>query len=172
MSCFSSIELFLFIILHLHSTARETDIKRSTTLFTKESTSRTKHPKPLTQNTPNKMARTRQTTTKPGLLSRLAGKKSTTTTTKQSHNPLTGKTKTTSTTHGGGTTTHGPHATHGTHATHGHTHTHGTRGTTANPVTGTHHTQRRKVTMGDKLSGAMMKLNGTITRRPGKKVRF
>jgi hypothetical protein len=116
-----------------------------------------------------KMARTRQTTTKPSLLSRLAGKKSTTTTTKQSHNPLTGKTKTTSTTTGG-TTTHGPHATHGTHATHGHTHSHGTRGSTANPVTGAHHTQRRKVSMGDKVSGAMMKLNGTLTRRPGKKV--
>lgn len=126
------------------------------------------------QEEPCKMARTRQTTTKPSLLSRLAGKKSTTTTTKQSHNPLTGKTKTTSTTHshGGATTTHGPHATHGTHATHGHTHNHATRGTTAaNPVAGTHHTQRRKVTMGDKLSGAMMKLSGTITRRPGKKVR-
>ncbi|CZT23290.1 uncharacterized protein RCC_09001 [Ramularia collo-cygni] len=107
------------------------------------------------------MARTRQTTTKPSLLSRLAGKKTTTTTTKQSRNPLTGKTKTTSTTHTTGTT-----ATHGTHATH--THSHGTRGATANAA-GTHHTQKRKVTMGDKLSGAVMKLNGTLTRRPGKK---
>ncbi|KAF1825095.1 uncharacterized protein K489DRAFT_306028, partial [Dissoconium aciculare CBS 342.82] len=37
-----------------------------------------------------------------------------------------------------------------------------------------HHTTaagapRRKVSMGDKLSGAMMKLRGSVTRRPGLK---
>ena len=55
--------------------------------------------------------------------------------------------------------------------------------TSSNPLTGSstthhhtggHHTTangvpRRKVSMGDKISGAMMKLRGTVTRRPGLK---
>ncbi|KAK1987146.1 hypothetical protein LZ30DRAFT_580589 [Colletotrichum cereale] len=36
---------------------------------------------------------------------------------------------------------------------------------TAAPV----HHQRRKPSMGDKISGAMLKLKGTLTRRPGQK---
>jgi hypothetical protein len=55
----------------------------------------------------------------------------------------------------------------------GHTHTHNTRrsgwgrSTRRNePVV--HH--KRHATMGDKVSGAMMKLKGTLTRRPGLKV--
>lgn len=43
---------------------------------------------------------------------------------------------------------------------------HGYGTTTAVPVT--HH--RRKTTLGDKVSGAMMKLRGTVTGRPGLKV--
>ncbi|KAJ0324941.1 hypothetical protein COL5a_007713, partial [Colletotrichum fioriniae] len=31
------------------------------------------------------------------------------------------------------------------------------------------HHQRRKPSMGDKISGAMLKLKGTLTRRPGQK---
>ncbi|GKT52590.1 uncharacterized protein ColSpa_12771 [Colletotrichum spaethianum] len=41
------------------------------------------------------------------------------------------------------------------------------------PVHTTHaapvHHQRRKPSMGDKISGAMLKLKGTLTRRPGQK---
>ncbi|KJX92252.1 unnamed protein product [Zymoseptoria tritici ST99CH_3D1] len=106
------------------------------------------------------MARTTATTTKPrkqGLLSKLRGNKTHSTThVKKSHNPITGTTTTKQTT----TTT--PHATH-SHGTRGATGAHHT--TTAAPV----HHQRRKPTMGDKLSGAMMKLSGTLTRKPGKK---
>jgi hypothetical protein len=45
---------------------------------------------------------------------------------------------------------------------------------TTHHTTGGHHTTatgvpRRKVSMGDKLSGAMMKLRGSVTRRPGLK---
>ncbi|KAJ5726984.1 hypothetical protein N7493_006011 [Penicillium malachiteum] len=35
-------------------------------------------------------------------------------------------------------------------------------------TTGTHH-HKRKVTFGDKVSGAMLKMKGSITRRPGVK---
>lgn len=77
--------------------------------------------------------KTRSTTRKPSIMSRLrgrrAGKTTTTTTT----------TKTTKTTSGrkAGLTTH-------------------------------HH--KRKPTLKDKVSGAMLKLKGTVTRRPGEKV--
>ena len=33
------------------------------------------------------------------------------------------------------------------------------------------HHQKRHATLGDKISGALMKLKGTLTRRPGQKVR-
>jgi len=56
----------------------------------------------------------------------------------------TSTTKTTQTTHGG----------------------YGMAGTTG--TTGVHH-HRRRPSMGDKVSGAMMKLRGTLTRRPGLK---
>ncbi|OCL07230.1 hypothetical protein AOQ84DRAFT_295472 [Glonium stellatum] len=42
----------------------------------------------------------------------------------------------------------------------------GTAGTVG--ATGVHH-HRRRPSMGDKVSGAMMKLRGTLTRRPGLK---
>jgi hypothetical protein len=38
----------------------------------------------------------------------------------------------------------------------------------AAPVTVTH--QKRKVSMGDKISGALLKIKGTLTGRPGQKV--
>ncbi|MCJ1313327.1 hypothetical protein MMC25_007004 [Agyrium rufum] len=52
-------------------------------------------------------------------------------------------------------------------AAHGHGHGHGTTmaGTT---TTAPHHHQRRP-SLGDKVSGAMMKLRGSLTRRPGLK---
>ncbi|KAK4497062.1 hypothetical protein PRZ48_011511 [Zasmidium cellare] len=111
------------------------------------------------------MARTSGTTTrtgkKPSLLSRLRNKNQAKVTTSQSTNPITGTTTTTQTTkthpkgyghrgHGG----EGPMASnHETHYT----------------GTGAHRHQRRKPSMGDKMSGAMMKLRGSLTRRPGKK---
>lgn len=36
----------------------------------------------------------------------------------------------------------------------------------------TAHHHKRHATMGDKVSGALMKLRGSLTRRPGLKVRF
>jgi len=100
------------------------------------------------------MARNTRTTHtgKPSMLDRLRNRKATsTTTTKRSKNPITGSTTTTQT-----TTTNG----HG----HGHGHTHA--GTAAQqPV----HHHKRKPSMGDKISGAMMKLEGSLTRKPGKK---
>lgn len=74
----------------------------------------------------------------------------------------------------------------GTHRTHNHTHATGTTTTTgarrqrtwgrsrraggvaAQPV----HHHHRKPSVGDKISGAMMKLRGSLTRRPGLKVCF
>jgi hypothetical protein len=44
----------------------------------------------------------------------------------------------------------------------------GTHGGTTAPV----HYHKRHVTLGDKISGAMMKLRGSLTRRPGVKARF
>jgi hypothetical protein len=65
----------------------------------------------------------------------------------------------------------GPNARHKTYKTevtrHGHGHGHNTRSTRA--VAPVHH-HRRKPTIGDKISGAMMKLKGSLTRRPGEKV--
>lgn len=57
-----------------------------------------------------------------------------------------------------------------THHTH-HTTTSGagrTTGTTAAPA----HHHRRKPSVGDKVSGAMMKLKGSLTHKPGVKVRW
>ncbi|KAL2133739.1 hypothetical protein VTI74DRAFT_1819 [Chaetomium olivicolor] len=39
---------------------------------------------------------------------------------------------------------------------------------TAAPVTVTHH-QKRRTSIGDKISGALLKLKGTVTGRPGQK---
>jgi len=47
------------------------------------------------------------------------------------------------------------------------------RTTAATPVVTTHHhhhTQKRHATIGDKISGALLKLKGTLTGRPGQKV--
>ncbi|KAG9246444.1 hypothetical protein BJ878DRAFT_497055 [Calycina marina] len=62
------------------------------------------------------------------------------------------------------TTTVHPHGTAGTHTTHHHN-THHSRATAAGPAV--HH--RRKASIGDKISGAMMKLKGSLTHRPGVK---
>jgi hypothetical protein len=45
---------------------------------------------------------------------------------------------------------------------------HGTHGGTTAPI----HHHKRHVTIGDKISGAMMRLRGSLTNRPGVKVRF
>lgn len=96
-----------------------------------------------------------------GLMSRLRGKPKAapaTVETHQSRNPLTGATTTTTTTK---QKTH-PHGV-------GH-HGHGGAGPMASTrrAPATHH--RRKPSMGDKVSGALTKLKGSLTRRPGKKV--
>ena len=104
-------------------------------------------------------ARTTTTTRKPGLLDRLRGRPAAQqekVTTKRSKNPITGSQKVTQTRE-----TH-PHGT----GHHGH----------AGPNTRTHHTaapvqhHRRKPTIGDKISGAMMKMKGSATGKPGVKV--
>lgn len=86
--------------------------------------------------------RTTRTTARPSLKTRLLGGKRRTHT---KRNPVTGTTTTTTTT----TRT---------------TRTSG--GTTAAPV----HHHKRHATMGDKVSGALMKIRGSLTRRPGLKV--
>jgi hypothetical protein len=35
-----------------------------------------------------------------------------------------------------------------------------------------HHHQKRHASIGDKISGALLRLKGSLTRRPGQKVRF
>ncbi|TVY33106.1 hypothetical protein LOCC1_G008003, partial [Lachnellula occidentalis] len=79
-------------------------------------------------------------TTKPTLMTRLRGRNANTRTVK--------------------TTTRVEPVTHHHHATHT-THTRGR----AQPV----HHHKRRVSVGDKVSGAMMKLRGSLTRRPGLK---
>jgi hypothetical protein len=113
------------------------------------------------------------TTTKPSLLERLKGNNhTTTTTTKHSTNPITGSRTTTTTKKQVGA---GHHTSHHTGATAGpsgvkpstrHTASHHTTGTT----TGATRVQKRKPTLGDKVSGAMMNLKGTVTGKPGVKV--
>lgn len=115
------------------------------------------------------MARSRTTTAtrKPSLMDRLRGRPAAQpakVTTKRSKNPITGTQKVTQTTE-----TH-PHG-------YGH-HGHGgqgpmasgtrTRAPRAQPV----HHQRRKPSMGDKLSGALTKMKGSATHKPGVKVIF
>jgi hypothetical protein len=87
---------------------------------------------------------TRTTTSRPGLMTRLRARRSRRA---PATTTTTTTTKTTQTTHGG----------------------YGTAGTAG--TAGVHH-HRRRPSMGDKVSGAMMKLRGTLTRRPGLKVRF
>ena len=113
------------------------------------------------------------TASKPSLLGRLKGNnRTTTTTTKHSTNPITGSHTTTTTKKVDGA---GHHTGHHTGTTAGtsrvgsstrHTTSHRTTGTT----TGATRVQKRKPTMGDKVSGAMMNLKGTVTGKPGVKV--
>jgi hypothetical protein len=113
------------------------------------------------------MARTAHTTArKPGIMERLRrrpARQDAEVTTKQSKNPITGTHTTTKTTktHPNGIGHHG-HGGRGPMASNRHTH----HTTTATPV----HHQRRKPSMGDKVAGAMKKLEGSLTRKPGKKV--
>jgi hypothetical protein len=87
---------------------------------------------------------------KPSLMTRLKGPNARTKTV---------KTKTTTTRHGPATTTrHAPATTHRT-----------TKRRWGRSQPQHHH--KRKVTMGDKVSGAMMKLKGSLTGRPAVKVR-
>ena len=122
------------------------------------------------------MARTRNTTTtttaRPGLMSRLRNRHNPNAKVAVSEhtNPITGahtRTKKT-TTHPAGLGHHGhggrgPLASEPVGATHSR-HTHARR------APATHH--QRKPSIGDKVSGAMMKLKGTLTHRPGVKVSF
>lgn len=87
--------------------------------------------------------------TKPTLMTRLKG---------PSARTKTVKTKTTTTRQDPVTTTR--------HAPHTHRTTKRRWGASSRPQ----HHHKRKVTMGDKVSGAMMKLKGSLTRRPGLKV--
>lgn len=127
------------------------------------------------------MARTRATTStttgrKPSLLSRLTGKKTTQNarvTESTSTNPITGSTTTTrkTTTHPSGVGHHG-HAGKGPLASKS-TGVHGTGAhgpATTRRSKGMATTQHRKPSMGDKISGKMMNLKGTLTGKPGVKV--
>ncbi|KAH0284390.1 hypothetical protein KCU62_g8325, partial [Aureobasidium sp. EXF-3399] len=115
-------------------------------------------------------------TAKPSLLGRLKGNHhttttTTTTTTKHSTNPITGSHTTTTTKKVDGAGHHNSHHTGTTAGTSRvgsstrHTTSHRTTGTT----TGATRVQKRKPTMGDKVSGAMMNLKGTVTGKPGVK---
>ncbi|RMZ05204.1 hypothetical protein D0860_06037 [Hortaea werneckii] len=106
-------------------------------------------------------------TSKPGLLSRLRHRNSAKVTKTESTNPITGthtvtkKTKTHP--HGAGHHGHGgsgPMAS-SRHSHHTRTRTHRTT-TTRTPAA--HH--RRKASLGDKVSGALMKLKGSLTHKP------
>lgn len=99
-------------------------------------------------------ATTTTRTTKPTLMTRLKGRNAKSRTVKT--------TTTTEPTHAYGHG-HGTRRTHGTHRTLGH------RGHAYNTTPALHH--RRKATLGDKVSGAMLKLKGTLTHRPAVKVR-
>ncbi|KAJ4985212.1 hypothetical protein SVAN01_09254 [Stagonosporopsis vannaccii] len=93
-------------------------------------------------------ARTTRSTANPSLKSKLLGGGNRRTTTKR--NPLTGTTTTTTTT------------TKTTRTTGAH------RNTGTAPTAPVHH-HKRHATMGDKVSGALTKLKGTLTGRPGVK---
>ena len=89
--------------------------------------------------------RTTQTSrVKPSLMARLTGRRKveTTTVTRESH----------------------------TVPKHGHHHTNHRTGAASTTTTGTaHHHHKRHATMGDKISGAMLKMKGSLTHRPGEK---
>ena len=114
------------------------------------------------------------TTRKPGLLSRLRHRNDAKVTRTEHTNPITGTRTTTkkTKTHPNGVGHHG-HGGQGplssSHHHHHRTTTTSKRSTTTARTTGTHH-HHRKASLGDKVSGAMMKLRGSLTNRPGKKV--
>lgn len=87
------------------------------------------------------------TTRKPGLMARLRGATAPRRSTRA--HPAAGHGHTTTT-----TTTRTTRTTHG-----------------AGPAVAAHHHKRRP-TLGDKVSGALTRLRGSLTRRPGKKVSF
>ncbi|KAF5847123.1 hypothetical protein GGP41_003411 [Bipolaris sorokiniana] len=97
---------------------------------------------PLARRSAPRTVRTTRTTARPSLKTRLMGGRKTRTHTKRAPAATTTTTTTTRTTR-----TTGGH--------HGH----------AAPV----HHHKRHATMGDKVSGMMMKLRGSLTRRPGLK---
>ncbi|KAH8685958.1 hypothetical protein BGZ60DRAFT_523224 [Tricladium varicosporioides] len=118
-------------------------VSRTTTFSPDQSNQDTMH-----SSHRNRVVETR--TTKPTLMTRLRGRNANTRTVKT-------------------TTKIEPASAH--HATHA-THTHNTRTARHSGWGGNRRvagTQRRKVSMGDRLSGAMMKLRGSLTRRPGLK---
>jgi len=96
-------------------------------------------------------------TTKPSLMSRLRG---------HSRNSHSRTVKTTT------TTTVTPNHAHGHHSagttTTGRRSRWGRSNRTAGTTTGVHH-HKRRVTFGDKISGAMLRLRGSLTGRPGVK---
>lgn len=96
------------------------------------------------RRTAPRTTRATRTTARPTLKQRLLGPKRATATRRA---PATTTTTTTTTRT---TRTTPAHGAHGTHA-----------------ATGVHH--KRHATMGDKVSGALMKLRGSLTRRPGLK---
>ncbi|KAG9234379.1 hypothetical protein BJ875DRAFT_15760 [Amylocarpus encephaloides] len=97
-------------------------------------------------------------TTKPTLMTRLRGRNANSKTVKTT-------TKIEPASH------HTTHATHAAHATRG-THAHNTRrsgwGSSSRAMQPVVH-HKRHVSIGDKVSGAMMKLRGSLTGRPGMK---
>lgn len=95
-------------------------------------------------------------TTKPTLMTRLRGR-----------NAKTQTVKTTTTVHPNG---HHGHHTNGHHTTAGTTTARRSRWGGRSNRTAVHH-QHRHATFGDKISGAMLKLRGSLTGRPGLKVR-
>lgn len=97
-------------------------------------------------------ATTTTRSSKPSLMTRLRGPNA---------KSKTVKTKTT-------TTRHGPSTHHG-HSTHHGPSAHNTTSRRWGVSRPQHH-HRRKVTFGDKVSGAMLKLKGSLTHRPGVKV--
>ncbi|KAH8701467.1 hypothetical protein GQ44DRAFT_764447 [Phaeosphaeriaceae sp. PMI808] len=96
---------------------------------------------PMMRRTVPRTTRTTRSTARPSLKTRLMGGNRRTHATRAPATTTTTTTKTVRTTGG-----HGHH-------------------TTATPV----HHHKRKTTMGDKVSGALMKLRGSLTRRPGLK---
>ena len=98
-----------------------------------------------TTTAPRTITRTTRSTAHPSLKTRILGSKTHSTTARRA--PATTTTTTTTRT------------TRTTHGTTGHHHT-------AAPV----HHHKRHATMGDKVSGALTKLRGTLTNKPGVKV--